>query len=209
MDTRREPRSTWADGRVYAATIDRLLSGVRDYVVDHLPEGNRVLDACCGTGALARRLAHEGRTVLGVDLSPRHIEYGRAASDEAGLEPTQVRFTVGDVAHLDPPDEGPHDVAVIAFALHEMPRELRRPVLENLTRIARRVMVLDFAAPMPWNLAGLRNRAAELVAGPEHFRSFRDYQRHGGLAPLVDGLDVESERTIDGGTLRVLSLAAA
>lgn len=205
----RAPRSAWADGRIYAATVDRLLSGVRDYVVDHLPEGDRVLDACCGTGALARRLAREGRTVLGADLSPRHIEYARAARAEEGLEPTNVHFTVADVAHLDAPDEGPHDVAVIAFALHEMPREARRPVLENLAGIARRVMVLDFAAPMPWNMAGLRNRTAELVAGPDHFRSFLDYQRDGGLAPVVDGLEVEAERTIDGGTLRVLTLAGA
>lgn len=211
MARAREPRSHWLDGAVYAATIDRLLSGVRGYVADHLPEGERVLDACCGTGALSRRLAREGRDVVGVDLSPKHIAYAREATAEAGFDRDRVRFEVGDVAQLDPPAAGPYDVAVITFALHEMPTAARPDVVDALVRVARRVMVVDFVAPMPWNLAGVRNRAAELAAGPDHFRSFLDYSRNGGLPPLVrrDGMTVEHERTIDAGTLHVVTLAPA
>lgn len=184
---------------------------MRGYVADHLPEGERVLDACCGTGALSRRLAREGRDVVGIDLSPKHIAYARGAAAEADLGSGSVRFDVGDVAQLEPPDQGRYDVAVITFALHEMPTAARPEVVDALARVARRVMIVDFAAPMPWNLAGVRNRAAELAAGPEHFRSFLDYSRAGGLAPLVhrDGLAVEHERTIDAGTLQVVTLTAA
>lgn len=211
MGQSREPRSRWADGAMYAATIDRLLSGVRGYVADHLPPGERVLDACCGTGALSRRLAREGRNVLGVDLSPKHIAYAREATAAADLGPGHARFEVGDVAQLQPPDDGPYDVAVITFALHEMPTEARAGVVDALVRVAQRVMIIDFATPMPWNLAGVRNRAAELAAGPDHFRSFLDYARNGGLTPLVrrGGLSVEHDRTIDAGTLQVVTLTAA
>ncbi len=210
MGRPRRPRSRWGDGAVYAATIDRLLTGVRGYVADHLPEGDRVLDACCGTGALSRRLAREGRDVVGVDLSPKHIAYAREATAAAGLD-ARARFEVADVAHLEAPDEGPYDVAVIAFALHEMPPAARPLVVDALVGVADRVMVIDFVAPMPWNLAGVRNRAAELAAGPQHFRSFLDYSRNGGLAALIrrDGVDIEHERTIDAGTLRVVTLAQA
>lgn len=206
----RAPRSRWADGPVYAATVDRMLSGVRDYVADHLPPGERVLDACCGTGALSRRLARDGRDVVGVDLSPKHIAYAREAAADAGLG-DRVRHEVGDVGQLEPPDEGPYDVAVIAFALHEMPTAARTEVVHALLRVAHRAMVIDFSVPMPWNLAGLRNRAAELAAGPEHFRSFLDYSRNGGLTPLIerDGVRIEHDRTIDAGTLRVVHLASA
>lgn len=210
MQQPRRPRSRWSDGAFYANTIDRLVSGVRGYVADHLPEGDRVLDACCGTGALSRRLAREGRDVTGVDLSPKHVAYAREATAEAGLDPDRVRFEVGDVAQLEPPDEGRYDVAVITFALHEMPTASRAEVVDTLIRVARRAFVVDFVAPMPWNLAGVRNRAAELSAGPDHFRSFLDYSRHGGLAQLIhrDGVVVEHERTIDAGTLRVVTIAA-
>ena len=59
MSGSRLPTARWYDGRSYAATIDRLLSGVRGYVADRLPDGDRVLDACCGTGSLSLRLAHD------------------------------------------------------------------------------------------------------------------------------------------------------
>lgn len=202
--TGRAEVSHWYDGRVYAAVVDRMLGGVREYVARHLPEGDRVLDACCGTGALSRRLALDGRTVLGVDLSPRHIAFARSASSSV----PRVRFEVGDVAQLAVPAEGTYDVAVIVLALHEMPRELRAPVLDRLLCVAGRTMVVDFTAPMPRSPAGLRNRAAELAAGWEHFAAFRDWQRQGGVDAVLHelGARVENDRKIDRDTLRVLTL---
>lgn len=205
-----DTHSRWSDGAVYAATVDRLLTGLRSYLATHLPPGERVLDACCGTGALARRLAREGRTVVGVDLSPRHIAFARDRAAADGVTEEAVRFEVGDVAALDTPAEGPWDVAVITLALHEMPTAARTDVLENLLRIARRVVAVDFVAPMPWSVAGARNRLAEVAAGIDHVRAFRDYQRRGGLTPLVEavGAVVEATRTIDAGTLDVMTLTA-
>lgn len=202
--TGRPETSHWYDGRVYAVVIDRLLAGVHGYVGDHLPDGERVLDACCGTGELSRRLAATGRSVVGVDLSRRHIEYAREHTDSSSVE-----FRVGDVAEMPLPAEGPFDVAVIMLALHEMPQQLRACVLERLLELGRRVMVVDFVAPMPHNFAGLRNRAAEVAAGREHFAAFRDWQSRGGLAPLLRDTNptVESDRTIDSGTFRVLTLS--
>lgn len=207
-----KPVSRWSDGRLYAATIDRLLSGLRSYIADRLPDGHRVLDACCGTGALALQLARQGRRVVGIDRSPRQIAWARRQAAEAGLGPEQLRFTVGDVAALEQVSaQGPFDAAVIVMALHEMPAPMRLSVLATLTSVAPRVMIVDFAAPMPWNLPGVRNRAAEVVGGPEHFRGFRDYTRRGGLSSLVDtaGLKVERDRTVDGDTLRVITVSRA
>jgi ubiquinone/menaquinone biosynthesis C-methylase UbiE len=202
MTTRTET-SHWYDGRTYAAVIDRMLGGVHEYVVRHLPEGDRVLDACCGTGALSRRIAREGRSVVGVDLSPRHIDYARRVTSS-----DDVRFELGDVAQHPAPPDGPYDAAVICLALHEMPAELRLPVLGHLLEVAGQVMVVDFAAPMRRNLAGLRNRATEVAAGLDHFAAFRDWQRQGGLGPLVGALPAQvlDERTIDSDTLRVTTV---
>ena len=42
-----------------------------------LPEGSRILDAPCGHGRLARRLAAAGMEVTGVDLTPAYLEQAR------------------------------------------------------------------------------------------------------------------------------------
>lgn len=206
----RRPRSCLYDGAFYGAIAEPMLRNLHRFIADHLPPGERVLDACCGTGGLSRILAKQGRTVRGVDLSPRHVAYARRRAAEDGLDEGRLAFEVADIAGVAQPPEGPFDVATIVLALHEMPSTARLPVVEALTRAARRVMIVDFAAPMPWNVAGLRNRGMELLAGREHFGAFRDYQRRGGLPGLLRQLDVsvELERPLDAGTMGVWLLAS-
>ena len=43
-----------------------------------LPPGSRILDAPCGHGRIARRLAAAGMEVTGVDLTPSYLEQARA-----------------------------------------------------------------------------------------------------------------------------------
>lgn len=204
----RSARSKLYDGVVYGRLLEPLLQGVHGFVVERLPDGNHVLDACCGTGGLARQLARSGRRVVGVDLSPRNIAYARQASASTPSE--QLRFEVGDVAALGVPEDGPYDVGTIVLALHEMPELFRLPVLTNLLRITRRLMIVDFAIPMPRNLAGLRNRGLEFAAGHDHFSAFRSFTRRGGLPVLLDeaGAVVETDRRIDDGTLQVVCVRA-
>jgi pimeloyl-ACP methyl ester carboxylesterase/SAM-dependent methyltransferase len=199
---RRTPRSTLYDGSAYGRLVEPLLAGVHGIVAERLPDGERVLDACCGTGGLGRRLSADGRDVVGVDLSPDNIAYAKSHSDSSRLS-----FEVGDVSQLAYDDDA-FDAATIVMALHEMPAGCREPVLRELGRVARKVVAVDFNAPMPRNVAGLRNRAMEMAAGGAHFRAFRDYSRRGGLPALLAGagLRVESERLIDDGTLRVQTL---
>ncbi len=99
-------------------------------------------------------------------------------------------------------------MATIVLALHEMPSSCRGAVLGALVRVARLVMVVDFSAPMPWNLAGLRNRGMEVAAGVEHFAAFWDFSRRGGLPSLFASVPaaVVSQRRIDAGTLHVALL---
>ena len=72
-----------------------------------LPAGSRILDAPCGHGRIARRLAAAGMEVTGVDLSPAYLE--RARSDPH-TSANAVTYVEGDVRHL--PVEGPFDAVV-------------------------------------------------------------------------------------------------
>jgi SAM-dependent methyltransferase len=72
----------WADAE--AAAIERLLG---------LPAGARVLDAPCGAGRIAVRLAERGLDVTGIDISAEEVEEARRRGSPA-------RFEVGDLRAL-------------------------------------------------------------------------------------------------------------
>jgi demethylmenaquinone methyltransferase/2-methoxy-6-polyprenyl-1,4-benzoquinol methylase len=86
--------------------------------------GNRVLDACCGTGDLALACARAGGVVTGLDFSERMLE--RARRKAPGLE-----WVRGDVLAL-PFRDGTFDAATVGFGIRNVPElecglaELRR-----------------------------------------------------------------------------------
>jgi magnesium-protoporphyrin O-methyltransferase len=80
-------------GRV-RATVRAGRDAMRATIVDWLPsdlQGARVLDAGCGTGALAFDLARRGATVVGVDISPALIELARQRAPAQGASTFLVR----------------------------------------------------------------------------------------------------------------------
>ncbi|HEX2112292.1 MAG TPA: class I SAM-dependent methyltransferase [Gaiellaceae bacterium] len=89
--------------------------------------GDRVLDACCGTGDLAIAARHAGGEVTGVDFSEAMLERARRKS-------AAVAWVRGDVLAL-PFDEASFDVVTVGFGirnvadleagLHELARVLR------------------------------------------------------------------------------------
>jgi SAM-dependent methyltransferase len=200
----RAPRSRFYDGRLYARTLDPLLSRLHQYVADQVEPTGRILDVGCGTGDLVWRLAPRAREIVGIELSPAMVEYGNDRLEEKGL--SNVSFVLGDatraLGHL--PD-GHFDLATIVLVLHEMPTAAQPPVLSEVARVARRLLCVDFRAPMPWNLAGVRNRFFEITAGIEHYRAFREFQRGGGSPGAAEraGLPFEHVRYIDARTMEV------
>jgi SAM-dependent methyltransferase len=72
-----------------------------------LPAGARILDAPCGHGRIARRLAAAGMAVTGVDLSADFIDLARA--EPVGPQGS-ARYEVGDLRQL--PVAGPFDAVV-------------------------------------------------------------------------------------------------
>jgi len=89
--------------------------------------GDRVLDACCGTGDLAVEAERRGGRVVGLDFSERMLERARPKSGA-------IEWVQGDALAL-PFADGEFDVATVGFGvrnladleggLHELVRVLR------------------------------------------------------------------------------------
>ncbi len=84
------------------ATVRAGRDAMRETLLSWLPDdlrGARILDAGCGTGALAFELAQRGAEVVGVDVSPTLVELARERAP-CDLGPGSATFAVGDM--LDP-----------------------------------------------------------------------------------------------------------
>ena len=102
--------------------------------------GDRVLDACCGTGDLAIAAQRAGGRVTGVDFSEPMLERARAKSGE-------VEWIQGDALAL-PFADGSFDAATVGFGVRNLEdleaglRELRR-----VLRPGGRVGILEITRP--------------------------------------------------------------
>jgi demethylmenaquinone methyltransferase/2-methoxy-6-polyprenyl-1,4-benzoquinol methylase len=74
--------------------------------------GDRVLDACCGTGDLAVADARAGGDVTGLDFSPRMLERARRKSDA-------VKWVEGDMLAL-PFEDGSFEAATVGFGVRNV-----------------------------------------------------------------------------------------
>ena len=80
------------------ATVRAGRDQMRNSIIGRLPEnlsGKRVLDAGCGTGALALELAKRGALVTAVDLSPNLIELAKSRIPESDRQ--NIEFYAGDM----------------------------------------------------------------------------------------------------------------
>jgi len=157
-------------GWVYSAAVRRL---------DARP-GITILDICAGTGEIALRCARRGATVHAVDVTPDMIGRAREkALTRAQLAP-RLRFELADARAL-PFGDAAVDVAVLSFALHDMPRQVALEVLRETRRVARRsLVVLDYELPRLAPLGAVLGAAIASFETPYFPRFARE-----GAAPLL------------------------
>ena len=102
--------------------------------------GDRVLDACCGTGDLALAAAQAGGRVTGLDFSERMLERARRKAPE-------VDWVRGDLLELPFPDAS-FDAATVGFGVRNV-ADLERALSELRRVLVRggRLGILEITAP--------------------------------------------------------------
>jgi len=113
-------------GMEYLTTLQRLLPSVR---VEPQPA---VLDAGCGTGINLLEIARiipSCRKLVGVDLSPGMLSVARR---KAAMYNVPAEFTVGDIQHLEQPDDE-FDLVICNGVLHWI--EDRQKVVSDFARV--------------------------------------------------------------------------
>jgi magnesium-protoporphyrin O-methyltransferase len=138
-------------GRI-RATVRAGRDRMRETLLGWLPEnlqGLRLLDAGCGTGALAVEAALRGADVLAIDLSPTLVDLARERLPESlsrGNGPGRIDFRSGDM--LDPAlGEFDFVVGMDSLIHYEAPDAVR--VLAGLAQRTRHAILFTHAPSNP------------------------------------------------------------
>jgi demethylmenaquinone methyltransferase/2-methoxy-6-polyprenyl-1,4-benzoquinol methylase len=127
-----------AMNRLMTAGLDRRWRARTAEAVVHA--GDRVLDACCGTGDLALASARMGGRVTGLDFSEPMLERARRKAPE-------LEWVRGDLLSL-PFVDGAFDAATIGFGIRnveDVDRALRE--LRRVLRAGGRLGILEITRP--------------------------------------------------------------
>ena len=181
-------------GRI-RATVRAGRDAMRANLLSMLPAdlgGRRILDAGCGTGALAIELARRGAEIVAIDLSPTLVAHAEALAGEAGVA-AAIRFSAGDMLA---PGFGRFDHVVLMDSLihYEEP-----DAVASLASLAIRtnVSIAFTFAPRTTMLATMhaagrlfpRNDRAPSIVPVAEQRLRASIERHPGLAGWEIGRD--------------------
>ena len=127
-------------------TVRRGRDAMRATLLNWLPEnlsGQSLLDAGCGTGALAIEAARRGAEVVALDLSPTLVDLARNRTRELN-EDLDITFLVGDMREMD---LGRFDFAVAMDSLIHYDVADGVQTLQAIAAQINQKMVFTFA---PW-----------------------------------------------------------
>jgi demethylmenaquinone methyltransferase/2-methoxy-6-polyprenyl-1,4-benzoquinol methylase len=127
-----------AMNRVMTAGLDRAWRRLTVEAV--VQPGDRVLDACCGTGDLALAAEREGGVVTGLDFSPKMLERARRKSET-------ITWVEGDLLEL-PFEDGSFDAATVGFGVRNVADlEAALAELRRVLRPGGRLAILEITQP--------------------------------------------------------------
>lgn len=182
------------NGFIYKNVIDPILKPMRIRVTDEINPNETVIDVACGTGAQVFELLKKGNKVIGVDYSESMIEHAQKTCSERNI--TTAEFYIGDATDLSRFYNGKYDVAMMSLALHQFSPDLHTPILNEMRKVAKRIIIVDYAVPLPQNYAGIGSRVAEFLAGKEHNQNFKKYYQLGGLIQILPNNQFDIQKTI-------------
>jgi ubiquinone/menaquinone biosynthesis C-methylase UbiE len=194
--------------RFYDAIVEPFNASLRSYVVRvaRPREGMKVLEIGCGTGTNLELFADAGCEISGIDLSPSMTDLAKKKlGDRADLR-------LGDASEMPFADDS-FDLVLSFLTLHEMPPEVREPVMEEMNRVVApegQLLMIDyypgrFSIPKGWFYRAVI-LAIEFGAGWEHFQNHRDFLARNGLPKLMEKQELSpvKEKILAGGNIHVV-----
>ncbi len=191
------------DGWIYRKFIDPALIGIRRRITKLISKDSTVLDVGCGTGNQLIHLAPQIKYGLGIELSETMINTCRQQVNTLGI--THCEFQLADASSLPHLNDMSFDFAISSMVIHEMPTELRLPVLSEMKRLGKTIILADWIYPQPSRWKKLSTHIMERMAGRDHYSGFTSFIKAGGMPQLLKrtGMEVLETQITGKGTIQL------
>lgn len=181
-------------GKFYGTLIDPILAPMRKRIAKEILPNQKVIDIACGTGEQVFELANIATKITGIDYSESMISYAKSTCKKRNI--LNAEFVIGDASDLSIFTKNEFDVTIMSLALHQFDPKLHSPILNEMKRVAPKIIIVDYTVPLPKNYVGIGCRIAEFLAGKEHNRSFKQYCKLGGLNEILTQNHLRIEKSV-------------
>lgn len=201
-------KSSWYDGWFYAYVIDPLSGKPFSRIIKKMVRSqDKVIEIGSGTGSLAISIADNCARIVGVDISPKMIDYANKKLKHKDYNHVEFRL-IEKNTNLSEIFDQEFDCAIAKMVLHETCPEIRNRMMEDIKKISKYAILTDWIYPQPGGIPGFITRVIEYTAGKEHYRNFLNWCSLGGLDGFVHShrLNVIREKKFKNGTGKILKV---
>jgi SAM-dependent methyltransferase len=189
MIAEKEAQNHFYDGWLYRKFLDPSLADIRKRISRLIPENTTVLDVGCGTGDQLFYLSSQIRRGIGVELSATMIKTCEDQARARGIN--NCEFLLANADRLPIFEDQSFDYAITSLVIHEMPESARIPVLTEMMRLGKRLILLDWIYPQPSLMKKMSTHLVERLAGKAHYAGFQSFMQQGGMPALILTLGLE------------------
>ncbi len=169
---------------LFSRALRSIRNSIRTFIMQH--QAKNIIDLCCGTGEQLRILEEENMERTGVDLSQAMLARARQTS------PDSIQYIEANACCLPLPDAA-YDGIIISFALHEKTADHCEQIFREACRLLKPdgfIIIADYSTPPSGFLSGMFGKilipAIERSAGSEHYRNYKYWMKHAGIAGFLE-----------------------
>ena len=172
----------WYDGNFYEKFIAPNQKALFSQILKLIEPNSSIIDIGCGTGFFSFSAVEKAKMILGIDLSKRNID---TAVRKLQNQPSEkLRFLHARIEEIV--SAGKHfDYAIMTYVIHEVNEYERVELLQNISKVADKIIIGDYLIPQPTNFSGKLTQIVEFIAGKEHYQNFKNYEANGGIPFLA------------------------
>lgn len=174
----------WLKSRI----ADKVLSPVREELINQIMPGSTIVDIGCGTGDLLFKSAAKLSKGYGIDIDKGMINYAEERRREESVR--NIKFICGDIRNIE---RNNYDLSTSTLCLHEAGSNAACEILEIMVNHSKKVLIADYASAN--TLTGkIGIEMDEMLSG--HYGNYRKYKKCGEIPYYAKQVGASIKKTI-------------